>query len=506
MRHPLLPTAAATVVALFVCQVGACHDDGVREGITGGDAADSGDPADADADAGIGGAGGDADAPNDGIAFAPRLGLDPGGLARPIGKEFSVFASTLRSNSAGQSWLLWDSFANQDFGSRTPHLDHFDVDGTRIGSSSLAALDPASFVLHQSGSLSAWHGFCRGTDATCFYKDDGRSITERVWSPDLRPVATWQLDWHGDVVGTADVEIGRRAVLSGAAAGDGLYVLTNEGDTRIHGLDGNGAPVWSVEVLPRVAPPPLPVDAPTVEVIRQNRLANQTPAKIVAVDGGVVVAAVVTRGTLAALAASRGVVLPLPTDPLCHDVVIARISADGQQVQYWSVPTLECEALPQLAVVAGHAVVASWISVAIPPAPNDTSQYDVALAVLDLSSGGTVRTTIGFSEDDIVEALAPCGPAMVCLAGMTGTRSVDTGSRVTFGDGFVLPVSLSGTLGARWSLRSERHTTIPLLAPRDDGSVLFFATVDGPITHTADGDQSLRYNRGVLGIVSVATP
>ena len=165
-----------------------------------------------------------------------------------------------------------------------------------------------------------------------------------------------------------------------------------------------------------------------------------------------------------------------------------------------SIPTPECEALPVLSVVDGHAVVTAWVATpTIPPAPNDTSQYDIGLSVLDLSSSSVVHEIISMNEDDIVEALAPCGNGEVCLAGTTGTRSVDTGSRVTDGDGFVLPVSLSDTRGTRWTLHSERNSEVELLAPRADGSVLFFASSDGPITHT---DPTLRYNRGLLGVVA----
>jgi hypothetical protein len=89
---------------------------------------------------------------------------------------------------------------------------------------------------------------------------------------------------------------------------------------------------------------------------------------------------------------------------------------------------------------------------------------------------------------------------------VTGARSVDTGSVVTFGDGFIQRLSVSGDLDQRWILTSPRHSRITHLAEGADESLFFFATKNGPITHTADQDPTLAYNEGILGRIAPSTP
>lgn len=57
----------------------------------------------------------------------------------------------------------------------------------------------------------------------------------------------------------------------------------------------------------------------------------------------------------------------------CPDVVVASfgVSLDSP-ASYFGILTPECERLPRLAVVAGHAVVATVVRVEKEPEPNDT--------------------------------------------------------------------------------------------------------------------------------------
>jgi hypothetical protein len=201
---------------------------------------------------------------------------------------------------------------------------------------------------------------------------------------------------------------------------------------------------------------------------------------------------------VAALKQTHGLDWPLPRLG-CPDLLVARVPDDGGTPRLHGISTAECEHLPKLTVVGNHAVVASVLSVPKAPEPNDTSQYDIGVSIVDLTTGAVISRRFAFVEDDWVEAIAPCGPN-VCVAGTTGAKSVDTGSVVTYGTGFVLPVSLSGEPGKVWHVTSPRHAVIQHLAPGKEG-LLFFATVNGPITHTADQDPLLGFNEGLLGIV-----
>jgi hypothetical protein len=213
-----------------------------------------------------------------------------------------------------------------------------------------------------------------------------------------------------------------------------------------------------------------------------------------------VVAATAGRGTFAAFKAWANVDLPVPADPRCPDVVVGHFPDDGMPARYFGIPTPECEYLTELTVVGRHAVVASVVAIPKEPEPNDTTQHDISLGIVDLSSGAVVTRRISFVEDDWIRGLAPCGASRVCLAGMTGARSVDTGSTITFGDGFVLPVELTGEPGELRRVTSPRHSDVWEIATHPNG-VLLFATVNGPITHTADGDPMLGFNEGLLALI-----
>jgi hypothetical protein len=193
--------------------------------------------------------------------------------------------------------------------------------------------------------------------------------------------------------------------------------------------------------------------------------------------------------------------LPLPADPRCPDPVFAHIPANGGAIRYLSAATPECEALPKLAVVGHHAVLASVLRTPKTPEPNDTYQYDLGVVVADLVTGEVRNLRVAYVEDDWAYTVAQCGENRVCVGGVTGSKSVDTGSTVTFGKGFVVPIDVrTGEVGELRSIASPRHAEVRELVPHPDG-VLFFATVNGPITHTADADRWLGFNEGLLGLL-----
>jgi hypothetical protein len=402
--------------------------------------------------------------------------------------------------------LFWRTYADPDFSGPVSHLEEFDAQGVTVRESPLGAAHPDGVVLHADGALTSFHNRCGpALNDTCFHRDDHTGATgDATWPAANRAVTRYLLDDGGNVVGSADTTFTNRNLVAAAApvAGDGIYALAHHGGYVLHRLDGNYASIWSAEVMPAVVPPAVAPDAPIEELLRSFDLAQQLATGPVPIADGVVVAATVARGTLAALSMARGIGFTLPADPRCPDVLIAHFPNDPSRApRYFSVPTAGCEYLPQLAVVDNHAVVATALRVAKePPLPNDSSQYDIGLAIVDLATGATVSKSLAIDEDDIVYALSACGTGRVCLAGLTGALSVDTGSTVTFGDGFVLPVTLAGTPQPRWTLTSPRHSEIRHLAPRP-GGLLFFAIVNGPITHTADSDPWLGFNEGMLGTI-----
>jgi hypothetical protein len=435
--------------------------------------------------------------------FAPVDGVGPGGLARRVGMAHYTVGEALLSGGDGTGWLFWRTYADPDFSGQVTHLDNFDARGVVVRESPLGAAHPDGVVLHGDGALTSYHNRCGPAQTdTCFHRDDHTGpITDATWPTSSRSVTRYLLDNDGSVVGSADASFADRNLPAAVGDGDGLYALTHHGSYVLHRLDRSYTSLWSAEVMPAVIPPPVAPDAPIEELLRSFDLAQQLATPPVAVADGVVVAATVARGTLAALSMARGTGFTLPADPRCPDVLVVHIPSDRTRAaRYFSVPTAGCERLPKLAVVDNHAIVATILPVAKPPAPNDTSQYDIGLAIVNLATGQPVSRTLALEEDDVVYAVAACGPGRACLAGLTGSTAVDTGSTVTFADGFVLPVSLAGEPGTPWILTSPRHSEIRDLVPRP-GGLLFFATVNGPITHTADGDPWLGFNEGMLGTI-----
>lgn len=440
---------------------------------------------------------------DDGTTFAPYEGLDTPARARRLNDAgYASSVVTLRAHTDGTSWLLW-SEPDSSFSRR---LDQFDEDGRYIRSMDLA-MAPDSFILDAAGRPIVWSNFCGPDKRRICIAGDGRDPAELPLAPRMRPV--YELEWSGTPVKRTVVE-SEPGVSSMAASGDGTYVLLSRDGYELRRLTGDFSEAWKRPLMPALQYPAHPLDAVPPDQLsddqakelwdrdrRGRKLIRLQATELVTVqDGTVVVAFAASGGAIAAVNAENGLSLPLPSEPDCSDVVVTHASAEGS-LQYWVIPTPVCEGLPHLAVVGQHAVVASWLSVPKEPEWNDTRQSDIGLSYLDMVTGATFSRVIAFHEDDIPYDIAPCGER-VCIAGTTGAKSVDTGSIVTYGDGFILPVGLDGEFGTLTRLTSPRHSEVLALAT-GRRSVFFYATVDGPITHTADNDPSLKYSYALLG-------
>lgn len=443
------------------------------------------------------------DTPDAPWGFLPVDNVTGGARARGVEATFRVAEQAFASNRDGSSWLLWRGYEDPEFSGRQIHLDHFSPRGVLLRSSELAVEEASGLAVHPSGDVTVHRNRCdaRGVD-TCFFRETPAGArTEATWSVPERTLTQYRIDDGGNVAGTAQRAFTDRYATHLVADGEGLYALGHHGAHQVTRLGESYVPLWSRDVLPSVAPPDIPLDAPLEELLRAAELVAQLFAGPVAVDDGVVVAAAVSRGTLAALRPWANAELPLPDDPRCPDLIVAHLPASGGAPRYFGAPTPECEKNPELAVVEGHAVVASVLHLLKDPEPNDTRQYDVAVTVVNLEDGSVRHVRFAGTEDDVSYAVAPCGPHLACIGGQRGSESVDTGSVVTYGDGFIAPIDVrTAELGAVRTLTSPRHTEVRKLAPHPSG-VLFFAIVDGPITHTADPDRWLGFNKGQLGLV-----
>ena len=430
----------------------------------------------------------------------------PGMVRRRLGSGYRTIGRRLAADASGRISLLWMSYENPESSMPTAHLDEFDAQGRQVGSVALPGEPPTDFVRHEDGTFTTWRIQCgERNDSTCFtFHEGAQPALPTVWAPRRRRFTTYQIDAAGEVARSVERWEERRHLVRAETLGSQLLALTNEGQYMLHRLTRDGAVLWSVPLLPSVTPADIEPDAPLEEILNATALVTQSVAGPVVTARTTVVAAAVTRGTLTALRAERGVQLPLPQDPRCADVLIAEVNNDGSGARFWSIPTPTCESLPQVTVVENSVVVASVVPTAIDPQPNDTEQYDIGLGILDLSSGRvTADLRISLREDDWVQALVPCGAGDVCLVGSTGARSVDTGSTVSFGDGLLLRMSVEGELLDQWTLSSPRHTVITHVTPGVfSGAPAFFATWNGPITHTADSDPTLAFNHGTLGVLS----
>ena len=440
------------------------------------------------------------------LSYRPLEGLGPGGLARPIGDEFSTTGRRLVASPDGASWLLWLSHANPDDHAGTVRIDRFDPDGVWVGTSTLTTFHPEDLVLHPNGRLVGWKNTCGpARNSVCWaVQTQAGGWSESFWAATPRTLTTHLIDDNGDPIGKTKTDtFERRVVTRAVASSDGLYAVTNEGANFVTRLSADLSPRWTRRLFPRVFVDGIGPDSPIDELTRAIALTRIAVTAPVRVGDGVVVAAAVGRATVAALNLEQNLDLPLSEDPTCADIVVAHVSDDGDDVRYTLVPTDLCEWLPKLAVVNGHAIVASIVGVPKAPTANDSEQYDLGVSVVDLGSSATRSVLYGGDEDEWVEAITPCGNGRACIAGVFGSRSVDTGSVVTFGDGFIVDVSIDGDFGTPWTMTSPRHSRVFDVAPTDRGDVLFFGTTNGPITHTGDSDARLNFNEGRLGVVSL---
>jgi hypothetical protein len=129
--------------------------------------------------------------------------------------------------------------------------------------------------------------------------------------------------------------------------------------------------------------------------------------------------------------------------------------------------------------------------------PNKTFNYNVFFASVDRDGNLLGQGEFDLDQDDWPYALAACG-AGFCIAGETATKWVDTGSQVQDAKGFILDVGIDGSVTKLTTLHGPRRNVIESMATRDDGSVVFVGTTDGPITHTDPSQHSLSALLGVL--------
>ncbi|MEO1234738.1 MAG: hypothetical protein AAFZ18_38185, partial [Myxococcota bacterium] len=344
------------------------------------------------------------------VPFGPLDGVGRGGAARIVGTEFRASGVRLLADEDGGSWLAWRSHEDPTDFSGTLRIDRFSPEGFWVGTSTLTAFGPHDLARLPGGELVGWQNHCGDTlDDVCFAIETGAHAPRRVdWPVEDRTIQAHALDENGELDGVVSLDARLRFLLGLAPAAASTYALTNEGEYRLHRLNEDFMSEGSRRVLPRVTTRDLAPDAPLEDLLRAFDLIQQTATPPVATTGGVVVAAAVAKGTLAAINAEYGRDLPLPADPTCADILVVRMPHEGAP-EHWVIPTPVCERLPKMTVVNDRVFVASVVAVPRSPSANDTEEYDAAVSIVDLSTGSTRAVTFGSEEDEWVETIAPCG-------------------------------------------------------------------------------------------------
>ena len=133
-----------------------------------------------------------------------------------------------------------------------------------------------------------------------------------------------------------------------------------------------------------------------------------------------------------------------------------------------------------------------------------TTEWDILLAKLSPESGDTLGYHyIHHDQEDIAYDFKLLPNDNFIFSGSTGFVQVDTNSKVSYGDGFLLEVTPEGQIIGSAVLSKPRDVAISSIAVLESNLIMFSGSFDGPITHTCDTDTSLCYQSGMVGIARI---
>ncbi len=137
---------------------------------------------------------------------------------------------------------------------------------------------------------------------------------------------------------------------------------------------------------------------------------------------------------------------------------------------------------------------------------NNTHERDLLFFRAQFSTGEFyVHKIIDIQRDDYAHDFKIDGHGNGIFVGSNNFVQVDSGSFVEYGQGFALFVDKEGNKLDYVSLPGPRHTRINSFDFRKSQSersgIVFGGRYDAPITHTADEDKSLNYQKGLLGVL-----
>lgn len=172
-------------------------------------------------------------------------------------------------------------------------------------------------------------------------------------------------------------------------------------------------------------------------------------------------------------------------------VLLQRLDMKGDVVESNAYLFADYLSLTSLQTKNGHRFVLADV----------TSQDGWKGSILNVSVSGSIQWKKVFSpygESSFGEMVVV--ENQIFVGGKCGFRQVSTGSVVEFADACLLTLDMNGKLTGSKFFGTDRNDAIVSMSPLGDRFIVG-GFVDGPITHTADQDQSAGHQSALFGVL-----
>jgi hypothetical protein len=175
----------------------------------------------------------------------------------------------------------------------------------------------------------------------------------------------------------------------------------------------------------------------------------------------------------------------LKGDPDALDIYVTRVSADGVRLGTSVVSTPEDDELYGLRAVgeAAYAVGRNerW--------NEEGTGHDALVGRVDGATGTVAVRTFDVQRGDVAFDVAPAKEGRLLVVGASGYTQNPHGASISeASDTFARWLSPDGTLEPAPLPNGPRHNEARVVVPLDDGLFLVGGMLDGPGTHSADGE------------------
>ena len=134
------------------------------------------------------------------------------------------------------------------------------------------------------------------------------------------------------------------------------------------------------------------------------------------------------------------------------------------------------------------------------PESNSNTEWDLLLSSYNLENNETLTyELIDINKEDYAEQFHSFGDGRFLFNGLNGFDQADTNSQTSNGAGMLVEVDETAAILNTTTLSAPRNVIVKSSATAESGQIFFAGSYDGPITHTCEQDETLCYQKGMVG-------